>query len=96
MTAVSWSWRELPVLEAVLRLERLDRIATPEVIAAEAIMHLDDVFDGIACLVEDGYLETLEINSDAGTRTTIVTPGPGLRTIIQSARRRGPLPQPGA
>ena len=96
MTAVSWSWRELPVLEAVLRLERLDQIATPEGIAAEAILHLDDVLDGIACLVEDGYLETLEITSDGGTRTTIVTPGPGLRTILQSARRRGPLPQAGA
>jgi hypothetical protein len=96
VTAVSWSWRELPVLEAVLRLERLDQIATPEAIAAEAILHLDDVLAGIACLVDDGYLETLEITSNAGTRTTIVAPGAGLRTVLQPARRRGPLRQPGA
>jgi hypothetical protein len=94
VTAVSWSWRELPVLEAVLRLERLDQIATPEAIAAEAILHLDDVLAGIECLVGDGYLETLEIASDAGTRTTIVSPGAGLRTILQPVR--GPLPQHGA
>jgi hypothetical protein len=96
VTAVSWSWRELPVLEAVLRLERLDQIATPEGIAAEAILHLDDVRAGIECLVGDGYLETLEITTDAGARTTIVSRGPGLRSILHSARRRGPLPQPGA
>ena len=93
VTAVSWSWRELPVLEAVLRLERLDQIATPETIAAEAILHLDDVRDGVVCLVDDGYLETLEITTDAGARTTIVSPGPGLRSILHSPRRRASLPR---
>jgi|tagenome__1003787_1003787.scaffolds.fasta_scaffold17358433_1 hypothetical protein len=94
MTAVSWSWRELPVLEAVLRLERLDEIATPERIAAEAILHLDDVRAGIDCLVDDGYLETLDITTAQGAHTTVVAPGPALRSMLQQPRTRGPLPRP--
>jgi hypothetical protein len=93
VTAVSWSWRELPVLEAILRLGRLDQIATLETIAAEAILHLDDVRDGVVGLVDDGYLETLEITTDGGARTTVVSPGPGLRSILHSPRRLGSLPR---
>jgi hypothetical protein len=93
VTAVSWLWRELPVLEAVLRLERLDQIATPETIAAEAILHLDDVRDGVIHLVDDGFLETLEITTDAGVRTTIVSSGPETRSILHSRQRRGSLPR---
>jgi hypothetical protein len=72
VTTPTWSWREQPVLEAVLRMSRQQVYATPDAIAAEAIMHLGDVDDGIYELVRAGYVETAEVPTDDGGKTTIV------------------------
>jgi hypothetical protein len=72
MTTPTWSWREQPVLEAVLRMSRRQEYATPDAIAAEAILHRSDVDDGIHELVRAGYVETAEVPTDDGGKTTIV------------------------
>jgi hypothetical protein len=72
VTTPTWSWRELPVLEAVLRMTRRQEYATPEAISAEAILHLGDVDDGIRELVRAGFVETAEVPTDDGGKTTIV------------------------
>lgn len=60
------------MLEAVLRMSRRREYATPENIAAEAILHRDDVDDGIHELVRAGFVETAEVPTDDGGKTTIV------------------------
>jgi hypothetical protein len=82
----TWSWRELPVLEAVLRLGRLERLATPEAIADEAIMHVGDVADGIARLVEMRFVDTLELASN-GSVVRVVEPTAALRGLLQPLAR---------
>jgi len=82
----TWSWRELPVLEAVLRLGRLDQLATPDAVADEAIMHYGDVADGIARLVEMRFVETLEVASD-GAALTVIEPTAALRGLLQPLAR---------
>ena len=81
------------MLEAVLRLYRLGEGTTPEDVAAEAILHLDDVRAGIACLVGDGYLDSVAVMADSGAETTIVSPSPGLRRLLQSAGLGQSAPQ---
>jgi hypothetical protein len=71
VAAETWSWREVPVLEAVLRLTRHEQLATPEAIAAEAILHPDDVGDAIRQLVADGFVELLHVDS-----VTVISPAP--------------------
>jgi hypothetical protein len=66
------SWREVPVLEAILRLNRTGRIATPERIAEEAILHLGNVYDSVAALVSAGYVEIDEAVSENASDSTIV------------------------
>lgn len=87
VSAGTWSWRDVPVLEAVLSLGRRDEIATPAAIAAEAILHYDDVSNSIAALVDAGYLDILGVASEELADTTIVTPSAALRGLLQPARR---------
>jgi hypothetical protein len=89
MTERTWSWREMPVLEAVLRLTRRGELVTPENIAAEAILHFDDVCDGVAELIRAGYLDILEIVTDEST--TILSLSAALTTLVRSPliRARG-------
>jgi hypothetical protein len=78
VAAGTWSWREVPVLEALLRLTRHDELATPETIAAEAILHPDDVTDAIRQLAADGFVELLRVDA-----VTVVSPAPNFATLIR-------------
>jgi len=80
------SWRETPVLEAVLRLTRRNELVTPENIAAEAVLHFDDVCDGVAELIRAGYLDILEIVTDE--RTTILSISTAFATLVRSPLTR--------
>jgi DNA-binding MarR family transcriptional regulator len=86
VTEATWSWREVPVLEAVLRLGRLGETATPASIADEAILHADDVSASISRLVDAGYLDVLDVDTGEHPRTTIVTPSNAFRALVRSAR----------
>jgi hypothetical protein len=81
------------VLEAVLRLARHEQLATPELIAAEAILHPDDVRDAIGQLVDDGFVELLDISSDELGRVIIVAPSSNFATRVRQvpySRTSGP------
>ena len=67
------SWRDIPVLEAILRLNRSGRIATPENIAAEALLHLGDVYDSIAALIKVGIIEVAASSDEVTADALVVT-----------------------
>jgi hypothetical protein len=50
------TWRDEPVLEAILRLARAGRLPTANAIAEEARLHLGDVYDAIAVLTAHRYV----------------------------------------
>jgi hypothetical protein len=50
------TWRDVPALEAIVRLTRAGRLPTASAIAEEARLHLGDVYDAIAVLVSRGYI----------------------------------------
>jgi hypothetical protein len=82
------TWRDLPVLEAILRLNRAGRTATPERIAEEAILHLGDVYDSVAALVSSGYVDVDEANPEDASDSTIVI---SLAEPIRALLYYGPL-----
>ncbi len=69
-------WRDVPVIEATLRLTRTQRTATAQTIADEAVLHLSDVYDSIAHLVAAGYVgvTSLDGDEDAGAVAVSLTP----------------------
>ncbi len=71
-------WRDVPVIEAILRLTRTQRVVTPRRIADEAVLHLNDVYDSIAHLVAAGYVAVtaLEGGDDVGAIAISLTPAP--------------------
>ncbi len=79
MAATSWGWRDAPVLEAVLRLTRAGGDATPEAIAYESILHVEDVHFAIEALAADGYVQVAPADSADIHSTLIVTPSLALR-----------------
>jgi len=76
----------MPVLEAVLRLTRRNELVTPENIAAEAVLHFDDVCDGVAELIRAGYLDILEIVADEST--TILSISTAFATLLRTPLTR--------
>jgi hypothetical protein len=78
------TWRDVPVLESILRLDRAQESATPERIAEEAILHLGDVYDSIAHLVA---LEIVEVDEAPRERIAddeiIVSLASPLRALIR-------------
>ena len=71
MAAIT-TWRDIPVLESILRIDRHHRVATPETIANEAVLHVGDVYDSVAALIAGGILEIVASPDDASSDTIIV------------------------
>ena len=71
------SWRDLPALEAILRLNRGGIAATPERIAEEAILHLGDVYDSVAALVSSGFVDVEDVGS-----AIVISPAEPLRALV--------------
>jgi hypothetical protein len=65
-TSSTWLWRELPVLEATIRLTRAGTEITPEHVADEAVLHLEDAQLGIDELVRRGFLDRLAVTNGHG------------------------------
>jgi hypothetical protein len=82
------AWRDIAVLETLLRLMRTGRVATPELIADEAILHLGDVYDGVAGLVAAGLVTVSEPDDrDDGVVVSLSMP---LRALVVDSRRALP------
>jgi hypothetical protein len=79
MAGTSWGWREAPVLEAVLRLDRAGDDATPEAIAYESILHVEDVHLAIEALAADGYVQVAPVDGADIHSPLLVTPSLALR-----------------
>jgi hypothetical protein len=79
MAGTSWGWREAPVLEAVLRLARTGDDATPEAIAYESILHVEDVHLAIESLASGGYVSVVPADGDDIHSPLVVTPTLALR-----------------
>jgi hypothetical protein len=79
------TWRDVPVLESILRLNRRGQPATPLQIADEAILHVGDVYDSIATLVRAGILEVVPSPDDHSRAAIVVR----LATPLEIIRRFG-------
>src|SRR5262245_1404593 len=94
----TWLWRELPVLEATIRLARAAVEITPERVADEAVRHVDDARLGVDELVRRGFLDRLAVTNGDGRHVEHVTVnfvvGP-VRSAPIAATRRSTSP-PGA
>jgi hypothetical protein len=75
----------LPVLESILRLNRRAQLATPSHIADEAILHLGDVYDSIATLVNAGVVEIADASTGDSSDAIVVT----LIAPLKAIRRFG-------
>jgi hypothetical protein len=75
------TWRDVPVLEAILRLDRRGELATPSQIADETILHVGDVYDSIAALVSAGVIEIVNPPSDGADDAIVVRLAAPLETI---------------
>jgi hypothetical protein len=91
----TWLWRELPVLEATIRLARHGVDITPERVADEALLHVDDARLGVDELVRRGFLDRLAVASADGRHVEHVTVnfviGP-MRSAQPAATRRSTSP----
>lgn len=98
-TGSTWLWRELPVLEATIRLTRAGTEITTEGVADEAVLHLEDAQLGIDELVRRGFLDRLTLEARDGTReehlTVAFLVGPVRAESAAVATRRSTSP-PGA
>ena len=61
------------MLEAILRINRHGRLATPPTIAAEGVLHLGDVYDSIAALVTAGIVVVVAPSDDSAPDAVIVS-----------------------
>jgi hypothetical protein len=94
----TWLWRELPVLEATIRLARAGVEITPERVADEAVLHLDDARLGVDELIRRGFLDRLSVTSTDGGHEEHVTVSfvvGTVRSAPTAATRRSTSP-PGA
>ena len=81
--AATTAWRDVPVLEAILRLTRAGRAPTPEVIADEALLHLGDVYDAIALLVSLDYVYIEARNGGDDASEIVVSLSDPLRLLLR-------------
>jgi hypothetical protein len=80
---VAATWREIPVLEAILRLNRRRQLATPAQIADEAVLHLGDVYDSIAALVSAGIVNVADSPSEGPSDAIVVTLTGPLESVLR-------------
>jgi hypothetical protein len=83
--AATTTWRDVPVLESILRLNRRGQLATPSHIADEAVLHLGDVYDSIATLVNAGVIEIADAPTHFADNAIVVT----LTAPLEAIRRFG-------